>query len=109
MIMLMLCLLLSFGLLACSEPEPKVETPVEPVIDISASVQKLQEQFGLQEDQPAIIVSIAAQELMLVKNGDILARYPISSSEYGVGNKAGSNQTPLGAHRFRIKLAMGLS
>ncbi|GAK58376.1 ErfK/YbiS/YcfS/YnhG family protein [Candidatus Vecturithrix granuli] len=107
MIMLMLCLLLSFGLLACSESETKIEPPAEPVIDISTSVQKLQEQFGLQEDQPAIIVSISAQKLLLVKNGDILARYPISSSEYGVGNKVGSNQTPLGAHKISHKIGDG--
>lgn len=107
MLMLLLCLLISFGLLACSEPEPKVEVPAEPVIDISVSVQKLQEQFGLQEEQPVIIVSIAAQKLLLVKNGDILARYPISSSEYGVGNKAGSNQTPLGTHKISHKIGDG--
>ena len=107
MLMLLLCLLLSLGLHACSEPEPKVEPPAEPVIDISASVQKLQEQFGLKEDQPAIIVSISAQKLLLVKNGNILARYPISSSEYGVGNKAGSNQTPLGAHKISQKIGEG--
>lgn len=107
MIMLLLCLLLSFGLLACSEPEPTIEPPAKPVLDISASVQKLQEQFGLQEDQPAIIVSIATQKLLFVKNGGVLTSYPISSSVYGIGNRAGSNQTPLGAHKISHKIGDG--
>lgn len=108
MIMSLLCLLLSLGLYACSEPEPEVEPPAPtPVIEFSESIRKLQDQFGLQADEPAIIVSISEQKLLLVKNEEILASYPISSSAYGIGNKAGSNKTPLGTHKISHKIGEG--
>ena len=108
MIVSLLCLLLSLGLYACSEPEPEVEHPAPTsVIDFSESVRKLQEQFGLRADESALIVSISEQQLLLVKNGEITAGYPISSSVYGIGNEAGSNKTPLGTHKISHKIGDG--
>ena len=45
-----------------------------------------------------IRVHISQQLLSMSDNGKIITQYPISSSRYGVGNKLGSNKTPLGLH-----------
>ncbi len=96
------CILVALGIPGCSEQQPeasKQETlPAEPEIAISDSLQKLRDNFSLQPGDPAILVSISDQELLLVRNGDVQQTYPISSSAYGTGSKAGSNKTPLGTH-----------
>ena len=38
-----------------------------------------------------------------IKEGGIVKTYVISSSSYGVGNKAGSNKTPIGLHKVKQK------
>jgi lipoprotein-anchoring transpeptidase ErfK/SrfK len=43
-----------------------------------------------------VIVSVPDQVLALVDRGHLLARYPISTSKFGIGDSAGSNRTPLG-------------
>ena len=50
-----------------------------------------------------IRVVIAEQTLYLLENDAVIKRYDISASAYGVGNKAGSNKTPLGMHKVVSK------
>jgi len=38
-----------------------------------------------------------------LKDGAIVKKYIISSSEYGTGSEAGSNKTPLGLHKVKEK------
>ena len=45
------------------------------------------------ENKTIIFVSIDAQKLYLIKKNIIIKSYSISSSEYGIGNKNGSNKT----------------
>ena len=49
-------------------------------------------------------VNILKQRLFLIENKVVKKEYRISSSEYGTGNKAGSNKTPLGMHRIVSKI-----
>lgn len=56
------------------------------------------------ENKTIIFVSIDAQKLYLIKNNIIIKSYSISSSEYGIGNKNGSNKTPLGLHKIARKI-----
>lgn len=56
------------------------------------------------ENKTIIFVSIDAQKLYLIKNNIIIKSYSISSSEYGIGNKNGSNKTPLGLHTIARKI-----
>jgi lipoprotein-anchoring transpeptidase ErfK/SrfK len=44
-----------------------------------------------------VIVSVPDQVLALVDRGHLIARYPISTSKFGIGDSAGSYRTPLGA------------
>tara|TARA_B110000240_G_scaffold196048_1_gene247047 strand:- start:5092 stop:5682 length:591 start_codon:yes stop_codon:yes gene_type:complete len=56
------------------------------------------------ENKTIIFVSIDAQKLYLIKQNIIIKSYSISSSEYGIGNKNGSNKTPLGLHTIARKI-----
>ena len=49
-------------------------------------------------------IIISKQRLLLIENREVKREYRISSSKYGIGNKAGSNKTPLGMHRVVSKL-----
>ena len=52
-----------------------------------------------------IVVDISEQ-ILLVYNSEnfILKSYPISTSKYGIGNKANSNKTPIGKHIIANKI-----
>jgi len=50
------------------------------------------------EKPAAIIVRIGRQRLYLVRGRKVIESYPVSSSRFGIGNRAGSNKTPLGRH-----------
>jgi len=51
----------------------------------------------------SIIIVIADQKLYLLENNIVVKQYDISSSKYGIGNKSGSNKTPLGIHKVAKK------
>jgi len=98
--------------MGCSEPDPNRETkvlenslaPQENLLAWGKSLKKLQSQFGLESKQFEILISISKQKLYLVKGKKNVATYPVSTSKYGIGNKAGSNKTPLGTHRISEKI-----
>tara|TARA_B100000902_G_C27088559_1_gene802609 strand:+ start:274 stop:855 length:582 start_codon:yes stop_codon:yes gene_type:complete len=50
-----------------------------------------------------LFISIENQKMYHIKNNNIISEYIISSSAYGVGNKAGSKKTPLGLHKIKQK------
>ncbi len=100
-------------LMNCSNDSPKKRIKKQSLGDENSffqretSIEKLQSQFGLTSSQFAIIISILNQKLYLVKGNEIVRAYSISSSKYGIGNKAGSNRTPLGTHRIAKKTGKG--
>ncbi len=49
-------------------------------------------------------VKLAAQELTLWEGRKLLAAYPVSTAENGPGQLSGSECTPLGRHRIRLKI-----
>ncbi|WKN44353.1 L,D-transpeptidase [Tunicatimonas pelagia] len=58
---------------------------------------------GQSKEEPFIKVSVAEQKLYLMEGGQPLKQYPVSTSAYGIGSKAGSNKTPLGKHEVISK------
>ena len=58
-----------------------------------------------------IIVSVPDQVLAIVDHGHLIARYPVSTSKFGVGDSTGSYRTPLGtlfvSGKFGDKLPTG--
>ncbi|MBA2432829.1 MAG: L,D-transpeptidase [Chthoniobacterales bacterium] len=55
-----------------------------------------------------IVVSIADQELALIKRGRTVERYPISTSKFGNGDGVGTYRTPLGVLYVSGKVGDGL-
>ncbi|HKP92252.1 MAG TPA: L,D-transpeptidase [Chthoniobacterales bacterium] len=55
--------------------------------------------------QPTIHISVARQELTVREGRKKVTSYPISTSQFGVGNKEGSFKTPTG--RFRVAERIG--
>jgi lipoprotein-anchoring transpeptidase ErfK/SrfK len=61
------------------------------------------------EKMMRIDISVAAQSLKLFDDAGLLLReYQISSAAKGVGEQAGSYQTPRGRHRIRARIGDGL-
>ena len=53
---------------------------------------------------PSIVVSVPDQTLALINDGVVIARYPISTSKFGLGDRAGTYATPLGALAVASKI-----
>jgi hypothetical protein len=84
-------LLLSFPLLS------------RPMLDLSAR----QSQYPEHSTGSVVVVDIATQSLLLFQHGKLMRQWLVSTSRYGIGNRSGSNQTPLGAHYVRNKIGAG--
>jgi L,D-transpeptidase YbiS len=54
-----------------------------------------------------IRVDIAAQRLDLLRGGQVVASYPVSTAANGAGEREGSEQTPRGLHEVRAKIGTG--
>jgi lipoprotein-anchoring transpeptidase ErfK/SrfK len=53
---------------------------------------------------PSIVVSVPDQTLALIDDGVVVARYPVSTSKFGLGDSSGSYATPLGAMKIASKI-----
>ena len=53
---------------------------------------------------PSVVVSVPDQTLALIDDGVVVARYPISTSKFGLGDRAGTYATPLGAMAVASKI-----
>jgi lipoprotein-anchoring transpeptidase ErfK/SrfK len=52
-----------------------------------------------------LVVSVPDQRMRVFERGQMVAEYPVSTSKFGLGDRDGSNATPLG--RLRIKRKIG--
>jgi hypothetical protein len=55
-----------------------------------------------------VFVSVAAQELGVVRNGKTISRYAVSTSKFGIGDASGSYRTPLGMFFVSAKIGDNL-
>lgn len=69
--------------------------------------ERLRSAFDLAADAVYLVVDVSRQELTLRQRDAIVARYPVSTSAVGVGNRSGSNRTPLGIHRVAARYGAG--
>lgn len=58
----------------------------------------------VQDSHNKMIVSVSDQKLLLVRDGKPIKSYKVSTSKFGVGDKPGSNRTPLGHLRVAQKI-----
>jgi len=61
----------------------------------------------MQSGRTKIDVSIRDQRLSVLRDGEELRSYPISSSRFGLGTEEGSMKTPLGNFRIAEKIGDG--
>jgi lipoprotein-anchoring transpeptidase ErfK/SrfK len=53
---------------------------------------------------PTIVVSVPDQTLALIDDGVVIARFPVSTSKFGLGDGSGTYATPLGAMAIASKI-----
>jgi lipoprotein-anchoring transpeptidase ErfK/SrfK len=54
-----------------------------------------------------MIVSVKDQKMLLVRDGQPVKSYPISTSKFGLGDQPGTNRTPLGRMQVARKIGDG--
>lgn len=57
----------------------------------------------------AVLISVPDQRLAVVCNGELVSRFPVSTSKFGTGDQFGSYKTPLGALKVCDKIGGNLS
>lgn len=62
--------------------------------------------FG-KDTRNKMIVSVRDQKMLLVRDGNPVKTYPVSTSKFGVGDRPGSNRTPLGRMQVAKKVGTG--
>jgi lipoprotein-anchoring transpeptidase ErfK/SrfK len=60
--------------------------------------------LGIPPSKFILTVSVATQSVALFEDGTRAAKYPCSTSRFGIGQIEGSNCTPLGLHRIAEKI-----
>lgn len=60
--------------------------------------------LGVAPTKHLLAVNIAAQTVSLFSDGQFVRQMPASTSQFGIGQIAGSNCTPLGLHRIVEKI-----
>src|SRR5581483_9592901 len=60
-----------------------------------------------QSGRTKIDISLNDQRLTLLRDGEAVRSFPISSSRFGIGTEEGSNKTPLGNFRIAQKIGHG--
>jgi lipoprotein-anchoring transpeptidase ErfK/SrfK len=53
---------------------------------------------------PSVVVSVPDQTLALIDGGIVVARYPVSTSKFGLGDRPGTYSTPLGTMAIASKI-----
>jgi L,D-transpeptidase YbiS len=59
------------------------------------------------EPEWKIVVSVAAQEALVYRGSRMCARFPVSTSRFGMGTEEGSLRTPPGRFRIAEKIGEG--
>ncbi len=63
---------------------------------------------GCADTSHQVVVSVPEQRMVLIKDGIPLAIYPVSTSKFGLGDRPGSSETPLGTLEVARKIGDGL-
>ncbi|HFD33326.1 MAG TPA: L,D-transpeptidase [Gammaproteobacteria bacterium] len=73
-------------------------TPLPSKAAFNSIMQDLSRRFSQYSLEYVIVIVASEQKQYLLHNGTPIARYTISTSEFGMGNQAKSNKTPWGVH-----------
>lgn len=64
---------------------------------------RLQASYPRHAQQSMVLVDVDKQVLSIYRGQEKLAEFPVSTATKGIGNRAGSDKTPLGVHRISHK------
>jgi lipoprotein-anchoring transpeptidase ErfK/SrfK len=56
------------------------------------------------DNRHVMLISAADQKMVLLRDGQPIRSYPVSTSKFGLGDRPGSNHTPLGKLRVKKKI-----
>jgi hypothetical protein len=65
------------------------------------------EELSMSSSGRVIVVDVSDQKALLFSNGEFQKEYSVSTAKNGLGQRLGTNQTPLGLHRIREKVGDG--
>lgn len=68
---------------------------------------ELTRRYPGKDDTDLAVVDVRLQRMYLLDRGRLVASYPVSTSARGIGNLAGSDQTPVGVFRVAEKFGSG--
>lgn len=85
--------------------EEKIFTGKETIADFLGEY--VQVKYPHHQFKKYIYVSIKRQKLYLIENNKIIKKYIVSTAAKGIGNKEGSEQTPIGLHTIKKKIGDG--
>ena len=87
---------LSFLFSSCS---PSIDVSSTPSVDVSSTPAR--------DLKNKMVISVRDQKILVVKNGEPIKAYPVSTSRFGLGSQSGSYRTPLGNHVIAMKIGEG--
>lgn len=88
-------------------PDYRMMNQVAQHLPVAGLLRDLQQRFPAYSTQQVLLVDATIQRLLLIEAGDVTASWVISTAEAGLGNRSGSNQTPLGVHRVARRYGAG--
>ncbi|MGF1546688.1 MAG: L,D-transpeptidase family protein [Thiotrichales bacterium] len=77
--------------------------PLSVVASIPADLRAGMAAFASAPQDRLVVVDIAAQRLTYYGSDEPALSWPVSTASKGIGNRAGSEQTPLGWHRVKSR------
>lgn len=89
---------------------PVNQAPVPQPVDrrFAPLLDRLAQDFpGYSLEQVIVIDASSAQKMYLLKHGNLVQQWTISTATNGLGSEKGSDKTPLGVHRIKEKIGNG--
>lgn len=74
---------------------------------LRAMAEALTQRYPGPRDAPVAIIDVSRQRLYLFEPGHSVTEYAVSTAARGIGNRMGSEQTPLGVFRVAEKFGAG--
>jgi lipoprotein-anchoring transpeptidase ErfK/SrfK len=93
------CALLTTLPFLFSSCSPSVDLSSTPSVDLSST--------PAHDLKNKMVISVRDQKLLVVKNGEPIKAYSVSTSRFGLGSQSGSYRTPLGDHVIAKKIGKG--
>ena len=93
------CALLTTLPFLFSSCSPSVDLSSTPAVDLSST--------PAHDIKNRMVISVRDQKLLVVKNGEPIKAYSVSTSRFGLGSQSGSYRTPLGDHVIAKKIGKG--